>query len=139
VGPRSASPAGYPSAFSSASPKRKGGQANATNCNQRSHVSHGWAASPRTAQEAALAYGREARQQGAAKQTEIGDPRGGSEAKKGPGPDFLEIFFVVFLNSPHGETPKNAIPKKSRKNGFESFVDFFVKTFRHDFFAKRFL
>jgi hypothetical protein len=40
---------------------------------------------------------------------------GGSEAKKGLGSDFLfRFFFIVFLNSPHRETPKNVI-KQIRK------------------------
>jgi hypothetical protein len=42
------------------------------------------------------------------------------------------IFFVVFLNPPHRETPENA------KKNWGFFVDFFVKTFRHDLFVKRF-
>jgi hypothetical protein len=64
---------------------------------------------------------------------------GSSEAKKVPGlVRFFPDFFIVFLNSPHRETPKNVI-KKSRKIGFGFFVVFFAKTFRHDFFVKRFL
>jgi hypothetical protein len=46
---------------------------------------------------------------------------GGSEAKKGPGSD---------LFSPHRDTPKNVI--KRFVFGFRFFVDFLVKTFRHD-------
>jgi hypothetical protein len=64
---------------------------------------------------------------------------GGSEAKKGPGSDlFFGYFFIVFLNSPHRETPKNVIQKNRKQIGFGFFIEFFVKTFRHDFFAKRF-
>jgi hypothetical protein len=50
--------------------------------------------------------------QGAAKNKSVtpvvGGWVGGSEAKKGPGSDlFVSIFFMVFLKSPHRETPKN--------------------------------
>jgi hypothetical protein len=53
---------------------------------------------------------------------------GGSEAKKGPGSDFLPIFLGL-LNSPHRETPQNAARDKTkpRKKWFWIFVDFFVK------------
>jgi hypothetical protein len=44
----------------------------------------------------------------------------------------------VFLNSPYREAPKNAITKIEKKIGFGFLVDFFVKTFRHDFFCKTF-
>jgi hypothetical protein len=44
------------------------------------------------------------------------------------------IFFIVFLNCPHRETPKNVIKLFREKNGFGLLVKFFVKTFRHDFF-----
>jgi hypothetical protein len=37
------------------------------------------------------------------------------------------------------ETPKNAIKRNRETIGFGFLVDFFVKPFRHDFFAKRFL
>jgi hypothetical protein len=53
--------------------------------------------------------------------------------------DFFQVFFSVFLNSPHQETPKNVIQQNREKIGLGFFVDFFVKTFRHDFFLKRFL
>jgi hypothetical protein len=33
---------------------------------------------------------------------------------------------MVFLNSPHRETPKNVIKKKRQKIGLGCFVDFFV-------------
>jgi hypothetical protein len=36
------------------------------------------------------------------------------------------IFFVVFLNSPHRETPKNAIKENREQVGFGVLVDFFV-------------
>jgi hypothetical protein len=39
------------------------------------------------------------------------------------------IFFVVFLNSPHREMPKNVIKNKSRKNRFWIFGRFFWKNF----------
>jgi hypothetical protein len=55
----------------------------------------------------------------------IGDPRGGGwvgqRPKKDWGQIFSDVFFVVFLNSPHRETPK----KRDKK-------------FRHNFFSKRF-
>jgi hypothetical protein len=44
----------------------------------------------------------------------------------------------VFLNSPHRETPKNLIKQIREKIGFGFLVEFFVKTFRHEFFVKRF-
>jgi hypothetical protein len=49
----------------------------------------------------------------------------GSEAKKGPASDLFVHFFMVFLNSPHRETPKNVINKIEKKIGFGFFVDFF--------------
>jgi hypothetical protein len=52
---------------------------------------------------------------------------------------FPDIFLMVFLNSPHRETPKNVIKKIEKKIGFGFLVDFFVQAFRHHFFAKRFL
>jgi hypothetical protein len=51
--------------------------------------------------------------------------------------DFCEIF-IVCLNSPHRETPKNVTKKNREKIGFGFLIDFFVKPFRHDFFVKRF-
>jgi hypothetical protein len=47
---------------------------------------------------------------------------------------FCVRFLIVFLNSPHRETPKNVI-KKSRKNRFGFLDDFLVKTFRNDMFC----
>jgi hypothetical protein len=38
--------------------------------------------------------------------------------------DFCVRFFIVFLNSPHRETPKNVINKNREKVGFGFFVDF---------------
>jgi hypothetical protein len=52
---------------------------------------------------------------------------------------FFRDFFIVFLNSPHRETPKNVIKKIEKQSVWDFFVDFFVKTFRHDFFVKHFL
>jgi hypothetical protein len=64
---------------------------------------------------------------------------GGSEYEKGLGPDFFfRLFFVVFLNSPHRETPKNVIKQFREKVGFGFLIEFFVKTFRHDFVCKTF-
>jgi hypothetical protein len=51
----------------------------------------------------------------------------------------VSFFFIVFLNSPYRETPKNVIKKIREKVGFGPLVETFVKSFRHDFFAKRFL
>jgi hypothetical protein len=48
------------------------------------------------------------------------------------------IFFVVFLKSPHRETPKNVIKKNREKVGFGFLVEFFEKLFDTIFFAKRF-
>jgi ubiquitin C-terminal hydrolase len=68
---------------------------------------------------------------------------GSPEAKKVPVPglvSFFSRFFIVFLNSPHRETPKNVIKQNREKIGLGFFVDCFVKTFRHDtrFFCKTF-
>jgi hypothetical protein len=51
---------------------------------------------------------------------------GESEAKKGPGSDLFSIFFVVFLNSPHRETPKNVIKKIDKKSVWD-FVTIFLQ------------
>jgi hypothetical protein len=71
----------------------------------------------------------------------IGDPRGGVRGQKRTGVRFIfSIFFlIVFLTSPHRETPKNAIKKISRKVGFGLLVECFVKSFRQGVFAKIFL
>jgi hypothetical protein len=62
---------------------------------------------------------------------------GGSEAKKGPGSDFLcVISFMVFLSSSHREAPKSVI-KEIEKIGFGFFVGF-RKTFSTRFFCKTF-
>jgi hypothetical protein len=37
---------------------------------------------------------------------------------------FCVSFFIVFLNSPHRETPKNVIKNNYEKIGFGFFVDF---------------
>jgi hypothetical protein len=68
----------------------------------------------------------------------VGDPRGGwvRIRKRTRVTFFLNIFFIVFFNSPHRETPKNVIKKNREKVGFGFLVEFFVKTFRHDFFQK---
>jgi hypothetical protein len=59
---------------------------------------------------------------------------GGSEAKKGLGSDlFFRYFVIVFLNSPHRETPKNAI-KKSRKSRFWIFGRIVWENFSPRFF-----
>jgi hypothetical protein len=65
---------------------------------------------------------------------------GGSEAKSGLGSDlFFDIFLIVFLNSPHRETPKNVINKNREKIGFGFLVELFGKGFRHGLFVKLFL
>jgi hypothetical protein len=64
----------------------------------------------------------------------------GGQKSTRAGQFFLGDFFVVFLNSPHLETPETKRDKrKPRKSRFKIFVDFFAKVFRHDFFVKRFL
>jgi hypothetical protein len=74
--------------------------------------------------------------------TKIGDPRGGvggSEAKNGLGSDFFpDVSLVVFLNSPHRETPKRRDKKKSRKNRFLIFGRTFCKSLSTRFFCKVF-
>jgi hypothetical protein len=76
--------------------------------------------------------------QGAGKKKCRGPPWwvGGSEYEKGLGSDlfFLDICFIVFLNSPHRETPKNVIKKKSRTSRFWVFGRFFCKNFSTRFF-----
>jgi hypothetical protein len=78
--------------------------------------------------------------QGAA-QKQIGDPRGGwvgQRPKKDQGQIFFsDILLMMFLNSPHREMSKNVI-NKIEKTSVLDFCRFFVKTFRHDFFVKRF-
>jgi hypothetical protein len=72
----------------------------------------------------------------------VGDPRGGwvgQSTKKDWGQIyFFDIFLIVFLNSPHQETPKNVIKKIREKVIFGFLVEFLAKTFRHDFFCKTF-
>jgi hypothetical protein len=54
--------------------------------------------------------------------------------------DFFPDFFIAFFfYSPHWETPKNVMKTNREIIGFGFFVDFFVKSFPHDLFAKRFL
>jgi hypothetical protein len=67
------------------------------------------------------------------------DVVGSSEAKKVPGlVRFFSRCFIVFLNCPRRETPKNVIKEIEKKSVLDFFGDSFVKTFRHDFFAKHF-
>jgi hypothetical protein len=47
-------------------------------------------------------------------------------------------FFIVFLNSPHRETPKNVIKKNREKIGFGFFWSIFLKNFSTRFFCKTF-
>jgi hypothetical protein len=77
----------------------------------------------------------------------IGDPRGGwvrgpdmPEAKKGPGPGpdvFVRFFCRVFELPSPGNVQKRDKQNRGGKSVWDFFVDFFVKTFRHDFFVKR--
>jgi hypothetical protein len=67
--------------------------------------------------------------------TPVGPWVGGSEAKKELGSDlFFRYFVIVFLNSPHRETPKNAIKNKSRKSRFWTSGRIFCKNFSTRFF-----
>jgi hypothetical protein len=63
----------------------------------------------------------------------------GGQKSTRAGQIFFREFFIVFLNSPHRETPKNVI-KENRLNrekiGLGFFCRFFCKSFRHDFFVK---
>jgi hypothetical protein len=63
---------------------------------------------------------------------------GGSEAKKGPGSDFLIFFKNGVFELP---SPRNA-QKRDQKNREKMFLDFlsicFVNAFRHDFCCKTF-
>jgi hypothetical protein len=70
----------------------------------------------------------------------IGDPRGGwVRGQRRTRFFFPRFIFIVFLNSPHRETPKNVIKKIEKKISFGFLVEFLIKTFRHDFFVKPFL
>jgi hypothetical protein len=42
---------------------------------------------------------------------------------------FFRDFLIVFLHSPHRETPKNVIKKNREKIGFGFLVDVFEKLF----------
>jgi hypothetical protein len=62
-----------------------------------------------------------------------------------PKKDRGQIFFITFLNRVFelpSPPPRNAQkcdkPKCKNKNVLDFFVDFLVKTFRHDFFCKTF-
>jgi hypothetical protein len=62
---------------------------------------------------------------------------GGSEYEKGLGWGlFFRYFFIVFLNSPHRETPKNVIKIFSRKSRFWIFGRIFCKTISTCFFLQ---
>jgi hypothetical protein len=70
---------------------------------------------------------------------------GSSEAKNVPGlvrffPNTQYLLLCFFTPAPYRETPKNAIKEIENKSqiGFGFFVDFFVKTFRHDLFVNVF-
>jgi hypothetical protein len=82
---------------------------------------------------------------GPKKEIEIGDPRGGLvglSTKKDQGQIYFpDIFLIVFLNSPHRETPKKVQKrekKKSRKSRFWIFGRTFCKNFSTRFFCKTF-
>jgi hypothetical protein len=51
---------------------------------------------------------------------------GGSEAKQGPGSDlcFSDVFVMVFLNSPHRETPKNLMKQIEKKSVLDFWPNF---------------
>jgi hypothetical protein len=74
---------------------------------------------------------------------QIGDPRGGwvgQRPKKNQGQiHFLDISFSTFLNSPHRETHKKNVIKEIRNKSVLGFCRFFLTTFRHEFFVKRFV
>jgi hypothetical protein len=77
--------------------------------------------------------------QGAGKKKSRGPPWwvGGSEYEKGQGSDlFFDIFLIVFLNSPHRETPKNVMKQISRKSRFWIFCRIFCKSFSTRFFLQ---
>jgi hypothetical protein len=58
-----------------------------------------------------------------------GRPKRISVTPVGMGSDlFFRYFLIVFLNSPHRETPKNVIKQNRETIGFGFLVDFFVKT-----------
>jgi hypothetical protein len=59
---------------------------------------------------------------------------------KDQGQTFFGIFFIVFLNSPHRETPRNVIKQIREKVGFWIFGRIFCKNLSTRlFFVKRFL
>jgi hypothetical protein len=65
---------------------------------------------------------------------------GSSEAKKVPG--LVRFFSGIFCRVFDLPSPRNAQARDNKiekKSVWDFFVDFFVKTFRHDLFAKRFL
>jgi hypothetical protein len=80
--------------------------------------------------------------QGALK-TKVTDPYvvgwflGGQKSTR-VGQIFLGDFFIVFLNSPHRETPKNVIKQNREKIGLGFFCRFFCKNFSTPFFCKTF-
>jgi hypothetical protein len=64
---------------------------------------------------------------------------GSSGAKKVPGMvRFILRFFIMFLNSPHRETPKNVIKENREKIGFGFFCRLFCKNLTTRFFCKTF-
>jgi hypothetical protein len=66
-------------------------------------------------------------------------PRGQKRTRLVPGlVRYFPIFFLVFFNSPHRETPKNVIKNPRVKAGFGIICQFCCKNFRHDL-SKRFL
>jgi hypothetical protein len=64
---------------------------------------------------------------------------GGSEAKKGLGSDlFVSIFFYRVFELPSPRNAQKRDKKIREKISFGLLVEFFVKTFRDDFFCKTF-
>ena len=67
----------------------------------------------------------------------VGWFHGGQKSTRA-GQIFFRDFFIVFLNSPHRETPKNVIKKIDKKSVLDFFVDFFEKLFDTNFWQNVF-
>jgi hypothetical protein len=63
----------------------------------------------------------------------------GGQKSTRAGQVFFRDFFIVFLNSPHRETPKNVMKTNREKIGFGFFWSIFLIFFSTRFFVKRFL
>ena len=97
-------------------------------------------------------FGRGARSEQSAERT-LAETRGTQKKSDGPlrgwlvprrpkkyqgWSDFFSRFFIVFLNSPHRETPKNVIKENREKIGLGFFCRFFCKKFSTRFFCQTF-